>query len=228
MKKSRLIALVVVALFGVFAIAAYAQNDRTDENSNNPMSAHVHSGSVGGSGADLRVTLDRLLGEHALLAVTATRKGLDGDRDFKTAAAALDRNSVELANAIGSVYGTKARNQFLNGKFLWRDHIRFFVDYTVGLAKKDKAAQRKAVGNLKAYIEAFSSFLATATKLPKSALRASITEHVGHLKGQIDAYSRGRYTGAYRLERDAYRHMFMTGDTLAGAIVKQFPQKYGR
>ena len=39
-------------------------------------------------------------------------------------------------------------NQFLNGKNLWRAHIKYFVDYTVATAKHDKAGQKKAVANL--------------------------------------------------------------------------------
>jgi hypothetical protein len=119
------------------------------------------------------------------------------------------------------VYGPKARNEFLNGAFKWRAHIRFFVAYTVALKSKDSAGQRRAVDNLKGYIGSFSGFLAKATDLPPAAVRASITEHVMQLKGQIDAYSRSRYSRAYALERTAYKHMFMTGDTLAAAIVKQ-------
>jgi hypothetical protein len=69
--------------------------------------------------ADLRVTLTSLLGEHALLAVTATQKGFDGAEDFEAAAAALDANSVELADVIASVYGDEAAEQFLDGPSLW-------------------------------------------------------------------------------------------------------------
>ena len=221
MKFAKLIVPVAVAAIAAFAAGA--------SQSTQPASAHTtHAELRSATAADLRVTLDRLLGEHAQLAIIATRKGYDGARDFKTAATVLDKNSIDLAGAIGSVYGTKARNQFLNGRFMWRDHIEFFVQYTVALKKKDKAGQRKAVGNLRLYIETFSRFLAGATALPQSALRASITEHVLQLKGQIDAYSKGRYTRAYQLEREAFAHMFMTGDTLAGAIAKQFPQKFPR
>ena len=176
--------------------------------------------------ADLRVTLDRLLGEHAILAMLATQKSYSGDEDFKQIAAALDRNSVALADAIGSVYGPEARDEFLNGKFKWRAHIGFFVDYTGALAKKDEAGQRKAVQNLQGYIGSFSGFLAQATELPEPAVRKSITTHVMQLKGQIDAYAKGDYTRAYHIARHAYEHMFMTGDTLAGAIVKQSPEKF--
>ncbi len=177
---------------------------------------------------DLRVTLDRLLGEHALLAISATQQGLKARGEFPAIARALDRNSVELANVIGAAYGKAARNQFLNGRFMWRAHIRFFVNYTVALAQKNRAAQQRAVGNLRAYIEAFSGFLSRATGLPQSALRKSITEHVMQLKGQLDAYNAGNYRRSYALTRSAYSHMFMTGDVLAAAIAKQFPRKFPR
>jgi len=178
------------------------------------------------SAADLRVTLDRLLGEHAILAMLATQKGLNGDADFEAIAGALDQNGVELSEAIGSVYGDEAADTFLNGPSLWRDHIKFFVDYTVALAKKDKAGQQEAVDNLTGYTGAFSGFLAQATGLPQAALQEGVTQHVMQLKGQLDAYAAGNYDEAYRLFREAYRHMVMTGDTLAGAIVEQNPDMF--
>ena len=83
------------------------------------------------SAADLRVTLDQLLGEHAVLAMNATNLGVTGSKAFPAAAKVLDRNSVELSQAIGSIYGAKAGKTFLDGPFMWRAHIKFFVDYTV-------------------------------------------------------------------------------------------------
>ena len=175
---------------------------------------------------DLRATLGTLLGEHALLAQLATQKGYDGDKDFAEIAKALDANSVDLSKAIGSVYGDEAGKQFLDGDKLWRDHIGFFVEYTTALAKKDAAGQKAAVDSLTAYTVAFSTFLAEATGLPQAALQDSITEHVTQLKGQIDAYAAGDYDKAYGIAREAYTHMYMTGDTLAAAIVKQSPEKF--
>src|SRR5688572_25358754 len=46
---------------------------------------------------DLRIALDRLLSEHATLAMLATQKGLKGTPDFEAIAAAVDANSVELS-----------------------------------------------------------------------------------------------------------------------------------
>jgi hypothetical protein len=185
-----------------------------------------HTSAAKTSAAQLNVTLSTLLGEHALLATAATHRGFSGGKDFPALAKELDRNSVELSKAIGSVFGPQAGNRFLNGKLLWRDHIRFFVAYTTAKAKKDTMGQEKAVGELKGYIEAFSSFLSTATGLPKAALRTSITEHVMQLKGSLDAYAAGNYAKAYSLQMAAHDHMVMTGTTLASAIVEKFPSKY--
>ena len=115
----------------------------------------------------------------------------------------------------------RPRNTFLNGKFQWRAHIGFFVDYTVALAKKDKAGQTKAVGNLPRYTKEHGAFLAGATGLPKLAVQNDLLGHVLELKNQLDAYAAGDYTKAANIYRNAYAHMFMTGDLLAGAIAKQ-------
>ena len=171
--------------------------------------------------ADLRVTLDRLLGEHAVLAMNATNLGVTGSKAFPAAAKSLDRNSVEISQAIGSIYGAKAARMFLDGPFQWRAHIGFFVDYTVALAKKDKAGQAKAVANLKTYTVRHGDFLAGATGLPRLAVRNDLLGHVLELKTQLDDYAAGRYTKAADDYRHAYAHMFMTGDLLAGAIAKQ-------
>jgi hypothetical protein len=176
---------------------------------------------------DLRVTLDTLLGEHALLAIAASQKGLDGDPDFEAIAGALDRNSVEISEAIGSVYGDEAARTFLDGPSLWRDHIGFFVDYTIGLANDDQAAQQEAVDNLTGYTGAFSGFLAQATGLPQDALQEGLATHITQLKGALDAYADGNYEQAYTLFREAYKHMVATGDTLATAIVQQNSDMFG-
>jgi hypothetical protein len=223
MKK---LAMVFAAILVAAMVAAIATAATRGGEGSSAMHKHTVTTQTSDKAADLRVTLDRLLGEHVLLAIPATQRGLQGGKEFPALAKALDRNSVELANAIGSVYGTKARNEFLNGKFMWRAHIGFFVDYTVAKAKGDRAGQTKAVNNLKRYIGAFSSFLATATGLPQKALAAGITEHVMQLKGQLDAFASGDYAKSYAITREAYAHMVMTGDTLAGAIVKKFPQKF--
>ena len=169
----------------------------------------------------LRVGLNRLLGEHAVLAVEATDAGVSGSKSFPALAKQLDKNSVAISKAIASVYGAAAGKQFLNGKNLWRAHIKYFVDYTVATAKHDKAGQKKAVSNLMTYIQVQAAFFAKATGLPKQALVDDLTAHVLQLKGQLDAYAKGNYAQAAALQHGAYEHMGMTADILASAIAKQ-------
>jgi hypothetical protein len=170
---------------------------------------------------DTRVALDRLLGEHALLAMFATQKGLKGEEDFEAIAGTLDANSQDLAEVIGSVYGDEAAQTFLDGDLLWRFHINQFVAYTQGLAADDQAAQKAAVDKLMGYVEAQAAFFAEATGAPKADVKAALTEHIGDLKGQIDQYASGDYGQSYATLRTAYAHMFMTGDALSGAIAEQ-------
>ena len=223
----KLVALVLLVLtVGLAGCMSDDSDDASGTQTTETMDVDGMSTTTSSPAADLRIALDRLLSEHATLAMVATQKGLKDSPDFEAIAAAVDANSVELSEAIGSVYGDDAAKTFLDGKAMWRDHIEFFVAYTTALAKKDKAGQTKAVNDLKGYIEAFSGFLADATGLPQGALRTSITEHVNHLKGQIDAYAAGDYAKAYLLLREATAHMWMTGTPLAEAIVKQDPDSF--
>ena len=210
--------ILVIAVAAVAAILATTALGSASKNA--PMSMSSSSKSTM-TAADLRVTLDNLLGEHAVLAMNATNAGYSGAKNFPAIAAQLDKNSVALSKAIASLYGKSAGNTFLNGKFMWRAHIGFFVDYTVALAKHDKAGQMKAVANLGKYVSKFGAFLAGATGLPTAAVQNDLLAHVTQLKQQLDLYAAGNYTQAATVFDQAYQHMFMTGDLLAAAIAKQ-------
>jgi hypothetical protein len=218
-KKNLKTSLVLLSILALAVAAAASGALRPSSAPHDHM--HMTSMRSATTAADLRVTLDNLLGEHALLAIWATQSGYSGQKSFPALAKQLDRNSVAISKAIASVYGTAAVNQFLNGKNLWRAHITYFVDYTTALAKKDTAGQKKAVANLMTYIQVQAAFFAKATGLSKQALANDLTAHVLQLKGQLDAYAKGNYKQSYALADGAYNHMFMTGDLLAGAIAKQ-------
>ena len=203
------------------AVIASSQPSRSQSMGTHESMHAMHASPATLSKEDLRVTLDRLFGQHAVLAMNATNAGVKGSKSFPAVAKALDRNSVALSQAVASIYGPKAGRTFLNGRFMWRDHIRFFVAYTVALAKKDRAGQNKAVANLRQYTVTFGDFLAGATGLPRAAVRNDLLGHVFELKQQLDAYAAGKYAKASATYDAAYEHMFMTGDLLAEAIAKQ-------
>ena len=174
--------------------------------------------------AGLRVGLNALLSEHVYLAAAATSASLGGRQpEFEAAAAALDANSVDVARAIGSVYGPDAEKAFLP---LWRKHIGMVVEYTVGVATGDRAKQEKAVNDLVGYTQDFGAFLSGANpNLPKSVVADLVKHHVLTLKAVIDAQAAKDQERAFTALRTGAGHMQMIADPLAGAIVKQFPDK---
>ncbi len=122
------------------------------------------------SAGDLRVGLNQRLTEHAYLAAAATGAALGArSEESRGATGALDANSLDLARAIGAVYGRDAGTSFLE---LWRQHIVFvfLIDYTRATASKNARMQDDAVQNLLGYAEDFAAFLAAANPhLPEAA-----------------------------------------------------------
>jgi hypothetical protein len=177
------------------------------------------------SAGDLRTALNRLLQEHAFLtaAVTGATLGKRAD-EAKAATAALDRNSLDLARNVGSVYGDDTGRAFLE---LWRQHIVFLVDYTRATSAKHRAMREDAVRNLAGYAEDFAAFLASANPhLPAPALTELLRAHVAGLTALVDAQAGGDAAAAYTRLRELAGHMQRIGDPLAAAIVKQFPDRF--
>ena len=227
--------------FGVAALAALALvaagcggNDEKSGNattSHESMSHMTTSTASGKGGVDsgasaLRSTLTAGLQEHVYLAGIAVAngvgKGLDSP-EFKAAAATLDKNSVALSQAIEGIYGPEAGAAFLK---TWRQHIGFFVDYTKGRATKNAALVKKANADLDGYRASFGAFLAKANpNLTANAVANDLKGHVATLETAIDALVAGD-GNAFNLLQAAAAHMPGTADVLAGAIQKQFPQKF--
>ena len=178
--------------------------------------------------AELRAGLTALLQEHVYLAGITTGTALNPaagpeSAAFMSAAGTLDANSVALSKSIEGVYGAQAGEQFLA---LWRKHIGFFVDYTLGAAGKDKAMQDKAVADLDGYRADFGAFLASANpNLTKEAVADELKPHVASLAAAVDAQAAGSPDSVGTLQESA-AHMPMTAKILAGAIAQQFADKF--
>lgn len=174
--------------------------------------------------ADLRVLLNGLEQEHVALASAATRAGFDGSASFAPAAASLDKNSHDIAAAVGSVYGKDAEAKFYD---IWSSHIGFFVDYTKAAKTGDKAGMDRAVAELNGYVDAISTFFSSANPtLPKDAVASLVSEHVGLLKAAVDNYGAGDIAGSYAKQREARDQIGKIADALSGAIVKQKPENF--
>jgi hypothetical protein len=174
---------------------------------------------AGSQAADLRAALTGLLDDHVWLAgnalQTAVLKGGNlNDPQVKGAVTALDANSVALSKAIASVY-PQAEKPFLES---WRQHIGFFVDYTIGKATKDDAKVAKAKTDLDGYRTSFGQLInSVVPELPADAVADELTPHVATLLAAIDAAVANDPSFQTRLSAAA-AHMPMTAAILANGI----------
>jgi hypothetical protein len=218
--KGMLVAVMLVVGLLIGGGIGYASGNNTGKTTEKKSVASTTDTKAAG----LRVVLNNLEAQHVDLASAATRAGFDGSPMFEASAGALDNNSVALSKAIGSLYGKEAEAKFLE---IWRSHITFFVNYTVAAKSGDQAGMDKAVSDLNGYVSAISDLLGGATGLPKEAVASLITEHVGLLKSAVDKYGANDYAGSYAAQADARTQITTKiADTLAGAIVKQSPDKF--
>ncbi|MGH8934871.1 MAG: copper amine oxidase [Acidimicrobiia bacterium] len=177
------------------------------------------------SGASaLRSGLTYLLDEHVYLAGIAVVQAVGQTGGFEAAAATLDQNSIDLSQAIGSAYGDEAGQTFLE---LWRVHIGFFVDYTNAAVAGDQGGQDQAVADLDGYRADFDAFLTGANpNLPPGSVSDALVPHVETVLATIDAVVAADGTAFDKLYVAGTGHMPMTANTLAGAIVAQFPEDF--
>lgn len=178
-----------------------------------------------GPAANLRITLDNLLGAHAVLAQLAMQAGYSGAPDYNALVTQLNQNTAALAAAIGSIYGSAAGSEF---QTMWQGHINDFVNYVVATKNNDPAGQQAALNALEQYKTQFAKFLSGADPyINDTVLANSLQVHVNQLIATFQAYVKGDYTAEASDFVTAYDHMFMDGDYLATAIAKQFPAKFG-
>jgi hypothetical protein len=217
--------LVALALFVLAAACAPGTASRSASPAAPPAAGHHPMRTVAAAAASpgpLRAQFEQLLGLHALLAVRQMRSAVAVVPDFvPVASASLQDNTDALSRLVGSVYGPAQGDRF---KRLWQRHLTDLFAYASGVASNDPSATQKARAALLADAEAYGSWLAGASKgrVRAGAAAAGVRMHVEELMRQLDAYAARDYATSYRIEREAYEHMFTAGATLAtGAVTPE-------
>ena len=204
------LALLSILALAVVAAASGALRSSPGQGSMAGMNMSMaHSSSAAASSpkaVQLRLTLDQLLGEHAILAIQATQRGYAGGADFSAVAKQLDANSVALSKAIASVYGAAAGKQFLDGKNLWRAHIKYFVDYTVALAKHNSAQREEGGREPHDLHPGAGCLLREGDGAGEGGARQRPDRARVAAEGSARRVSAGNYAQAYALTDGAYKH----------------------
>jgi leucyl aminopeptidase (aminopeptidase T) len=235
LRRTRLTALAVLATLVLAACSTADQSSSGDDATTTPPATEESSPEATETddetageelpAAELRITLERQLGQHALLAIEAMREGVKGTDEFEAAAAALAQNTDDLTGSIELVYGEEGADTF---RTQWENHIDLLVQYTQATAEGDEQAKEQAKEGLDQYREDFGSFIETATEgeLEGGAVADLLQAHVNQLTEQVDAFSNDNFDKAYTVSREAHAHMFMTAKGLAGAIAGQSPDRF--
>jgi hypothetical protein len=174
--------------------------------------------------SELRIYLDRLLGEHLILAAEAMRAGMTQAPDFAATRQALDANAADLRDAIAGIYGDDAGEAF---GAVWNAHLVAYLDYVDAVRDGDADRIATVRKTLDAYGRVFGEFMASANpKLSADAVAEMIAMHTASLVKMVDAYRTNDYATANETAAEAYVHMFEVGDALAAAIAAQIPTRF--
>lgn len=224
--KTRLAVAAVATLMtlSVAACGSSSSPSSSDSMSGMPSSSSSAAATTGAAAtttaaAGLRATLTDLLTQHVYLAGIALKTAVEKGGNLKNpavaaAVATLDANSVALSKAVGSVYPA-AEAPFLQS---WRQHIGFFVNYTLGKATHNTAMANKAKSDLNGYRTSFGQLInSVVPQLPADAVAQELIPHVQTLLDTIDALVAGNTKVFADLEMAAM-HMPGTAKILAGGI----------
>jgi hypothetical protein len=223
------VALVIVAL-AVAAACDAAPASRPGSSAAPPAAEHAAASAAGqqatklaaaaqGSPRQRRAQFEQLLGLHALLSVRLMRSVVAAAPDFvPVVSASLQDNTDALSQLVTAAYGDANGDRFTR---LWKRHITDLLAYANGVAGKDASARQRARRALLAGAEAYGSWVAAASdgRVRAGDAAAGVRMHVQELMDQADAYAARDYARAYRIERQAYEHMFTGGAALAKASV---------
>ncbi|HSH17759.1 MAG TPA: hypothetical protein VK978_00080 [Candidatus Saccharimonadales bacterium] len=212
-----LVAVAVVGLVGFKVMSAQDKSNTATVSASNNVNTTKAS--------DLRADLVTLGVEHMSLTNKAVDDALDGTKTANASGAALYENGTDIGAAVGSVYGADAEKTF---NTVWKLHLDQFVKYAVASSKNDEAGKKAALNTIDAeYTKPLSQYLAKANpNLPAATLETALRDHVQMTATMIDHHTKGNYEAEIKELRHANQHLKSVFSTLAGGIVKQYPEKF--
>jgi hypothetical protein len=146
-----------------------------------------------------------------------------------TAAAAAAENEVvanakQIAAAIEPYYGKAASDKLFG---LLAAHYGAVKQYLEATAAGSKTKQDAATDALTSNASEIATFLSGANPyLPFDTLNGLLLAHGGHHIQQIQQLKAKQYAEEAQTWEAMKQHMYVIADALAGAIAKQFPDKF--
>ena len=173
------------------------------------------------SSRSLRLTMERLLGHHAVLAAALMRapadSGDDEDGLVDAVRGAMERNTHDLEHAIAAVHGKPAGAQFAA---IWDRRVAALEAYSAARAAGSPdamAAAHRALDRSTAAYGRFVARLAGADAAASDTAAADLAARTEHLLTSSDLYETREYSASFTSARAAYAAMFREGRALSMA-----------
>jgi gas vesicle protein len=140
----------------------------------------------------------------------------------KAAENAVVANAKQIAASIEPFYGKAATEKLFE---LLAGHYGAIKEYLN--AGNNAGTQEAAMKNLTSNASDIAVFLSDANPyLPVDTLRGLLLAHGGHHVQQIRQLRAKQYTQEVQTREEMKNHMHVISDALAGALAKQFPEKF--
>lgn len=173
---------------------------------------------------ELRSAMGQLFGEHSGLAVTMTRRGSLGARDFDAAAAALNGNTEDLLAALETIYP----DAVADFGAAWRGYISDLADYAAAVTQNRRGRRAEARTALDEHPDVVAAALADASEdtISRTELAAALDDHVAALVAQVEAYVDGQFDTAERHRLAAFEAAAQIADLIAAGIAEHRPDDF--
>ncbi|MBI3897420.1 MAG: hypothetical protein HY308_03880 [Gammaproteobacteria bacterium] len=133
-------------------------------------------------------------------------------------------NAKQIAAAIEPFYGKAASEKLFQ---LLAGHYGAIKQYLDAVAKGDSSKQDAGQKAMLTNGGELAVFLSNANpNLPVDTVRAMLIAHGGHHVQQIQQLKSKDYAGEAQTWEAMKSHMYAIADALAGALAKQFPEKF--
>lgn len=143
-------------------------------------------------------------------------------RDFAEKAVAA--NARDIARTFTPFYGEAASDRL---HALLTKHYEAVKTYSLASVAGNTRQQDAAKVQLTSNIDEIATFLSGVNPhLPKDTVRALFATHVDQHVAQIAKFQARDYAGEEETWPTMEHHIYVIADTLAAALVKQFPNKF--
>lgn len=171
--------------------------------------------------ATLRLTLNKLLHEHTVLAATMLQALYNGE-DTSELEQLMSDNQDQLATQIQNVYGKSAADKFNQ---LWSDHMDEYKNYTQAKKDNDTDAMNTARTNLQNIATNMGNLLVTNT-MSATAVKNLMMDHVNGTLTFVDAVAEDDSAAQAQAMKKGFDQAGSFADSLTRGLISGKPQMF--